>query len=233
MLNIVVTHEDPNNMKKRNEAIVKRAANERIKAELEDKILNQIASSDVDILEDDVLLVTLDESKAQCKQIEQQMRESEVTMAHIETIREQFKAVSIRVAKLFFVVVQIMNVDPMYQYSLRFYKTIYERALNNAGHIEKSKRNDRKLFFIKEFTRLLYENICRSLFEKDKLLLSILMCLKIMDELGELNHQEVRFMMTGGTRVDMKRPNPTGDQGWMTDKTWASILQLSDEYPCF
>jgi hypothetical protein len=31
---------------------------------LEDKILNQIASSEVDILEDDVLLVTLDESKA-------------------------------------------------------------------------------------------------------------------------------------------------------------------------
>lgn len=64
MLNIVVTHEDPNNMKKRNEAIVRRAANERTKAELEDKILNQIANSDTDILEDDVLLVTLDESKA-------------------------------------------------------------------------------------------------------------------------------------------------------------------------
>jgi len=40
MLNIVVTHEDPNNMKKRNEAIIRKAANERKKAELEDKILN-------------------------------------------------------------------------------------------------------------------------------------------------------------------------------------------------
>lgn len=40
------------------------AANNKKKAELEDKILNQIAQSDVDILEDDVLLITLDESKA-------------------------------------------------------------------------------------------------------------------------------------------------------------------------
>jgi len=64
MLNIVVTHEDPNNMKKRNEAIIKTAKNARTKAELEDKILNQIATSETDILEDDILLETLDESKA-------------------------------------------------------------------------------------------------------------------------------------------------------------------------
>ena len=63
MLNIVVTHEDPNNMKKRNEAIIRRAANEKKKGELEDKILNQIATSETDILEDDILLETL-ESKA-------------------------------------------------------------------------------------------------------------------------------------------------------------------------
>jgi dynein heavy chain len=40
MLNIVVTHEDPNNMKKRNEAIIRTATNARKKGELEDKILN-------------------------------------------------------------------------------------------------------------------------------------------------------------------------------------------------
>lgn len=64
MLNIVVTHEDPNNMKKRNDAIIKKADNMIKKAQLEDKILNQIATSEVDILEDDVLVETLDESKS-------------------------------------------------------------------------------------------------------------------------------------------------------------------------
>jgi hypothetical protein len=56
MLNIVVTHEDPNQMKKRNDAIIKKADNNAKKTELEDKILNQIATSEVDILEDDVLV---------------------------------------------------------------------------------------------------------------------------------------------------------------------------------
>lgn len=55
-----------------------------------------------------------------------------------------------------------------------------------------------------------------------------------MDETeGKLDQQEVRFLMTGGTRVEMKRPNPTGEEGWMTDKTWASILQISDEFEAF
>lgn len=233
MLNQVVTHEDPKNMEKRHHIIIQQAENTRIKAELEDKILNQIATVK-NLLEDDELIVTLDQSKAQKKQIEQQQKDSEITMNHIEGIREQFVPVAFRVSRLFFVLVQIMNVDPMYQYSLRSFRTIYSRALDNGDHIEKSKRNDRKNFFIKEFTRLLYENICRSLFEKDKLLFSFLICLKIMDETpGNLNQKEVRFLMTGGTSVDLKRPNPTGEGGWMTDKTWASILQISEEFPEF
>ncbi len=109
-------------------------------------------------------------------------------MANVETTREFFKAVAFRVARLFFVLVQVMNVDPMYQYSLKFFRMIYERALQNGVTIEKGKKNEKLKFYIKEFTRLLYENICRSLFEKDKLLFSMLICLKIMDEVpGQLD----------------------------------------------
>jgi len=61
----------------------------------------------------------------------------------------------------------------------------------------------------------------------------MLICLKIMEEQGELDQREVRFMMTGGTSVEMKRPNPTGEGGWMTDKIWSSILQASEEFECF
>lgn len=46
-----------------------------------------------------------------------------------------------------------------------------------------------------------------------------------------LDQSEVRFIMTGGTKLDMKRPNPTGEGGWMSNKIWASILQIEDEFP--
>jgi hypothetical protein len=39
-----------------------------------------------------------------------------------------------------------------------------------------------------------------------------------------LDPKEIRFLMTGGTKVDMPKPNPTGEEGWVSDKMWASIL---------
>lgn len=39
--------------------------------------------------------------------------------------------------------------------------------------------------------------------------------------------------MTGATSIDFDRPNPAGDNGWLTDKAWASILELSRVLPAF
>ena len=155
-------------------------------------------------------------------------------MKQIETIREIFVPVAVRVSRLFFVLADLMNVDPMYQYSLKFFCMIYERALDRAeGQVDKAERNKRKEFFIKKFTSLLYKNVCRSLFEKDKLLFSFLICMKIMEEQCVLDTIEARFLMTGATSIDMERPNPTGENGWLSDKSWASILQLGRELPSF
>ena len=156
-------------------------------------------------------------------------------METIKTLKETYDLVAFRVSRLFFVLIQLMMVDPMYQYSLPFYGGIYQRALDNAG--DKSTgvpKKERKNFFIKEFTKLLYEAICRSLFEKDKILFSMLMCFKIMAEVeGQFDPKEVRFLMTGGTKVEMARPNPSGEGGWLNDKIWASILQISEEFSAF
>jgi len=50
---------------------------------------------------------------------------------------------------------------------------------------------------------------------------------------GGLNLAELRFLMAGATQVDMTKPNPTGDSGWMTDKTWLTILEMSSKFESF
>jgi hypothetical protein len=59
--------------------------------------------------------------------------------------------VATRVSRLFFVLSDLMNVDPMYQYSLKFFTMIYERALDRAeGKVEPKERAKRRDFFIKK-----------------------------------------------------------------------------------
>lgn len=238
MLSIIVRIEEPVKYERRNQNIQTKADNQKKQAELQDKILNMVANSKDDILEDRDLKVTLDESKIQSVQIEQTLKEMENQNKAIEQIRDQFVPVATRVSRLFFVLTDLINVDPMYQYSLEFFRLIYEGAVRSVeGVFEKSQKNDRKAYFISEFTWRLYKNVCRSLFEKDKLLFSFLICLKIMDEVqketGGLDFPVVRFLMAGATKVELTKPNPTGESGWLTNKAWLAMLEMSEKFKQF
>lgn len=238
MLSIIVRIEEPQKYERRNACIQIKADNQKKQVELQDKILNLVANSQDDILEDRELKTTLDESKVQSVQIEQTLKDMENTMKQIEAIRDQFVPVATRVSRLFFVLTDLINIDPMYQYSLEFFRLIYEGAIKSVeGIIEKAQKNERKAYFISEFTFRLYKNVCRSLFEKDKLLFSWLICLKIMDEVqkdtGGLDFVGVRFLMAGATQVEMTKPNPTGDGGWLSDKAWLSFLEMSSSFKQF
>ena len=52
----------------------------------------------------------------------------------------------------------------------------------------------------------LYESICRSLLEKDKLIFSFLMTLKVMGSEGKVSSNEIRFTMVGGTYSEPNYP---------------------------
>lgn len=240
MLDIIVSIEEQQKHEKRISCIRTKAENQKRLVDLQDRILNQIANSSEDILEDRELKASLDESKVQTVQIEATLKDMEQVMKQIDLIREWFSPVALRVARLFFVLADLVNVDPMYQYSLEFYRLIYDGAIRSVeGVYEKNNQNKskRREYFINEFTRRLYNNVCRSLFEAHKLLFSFLLCLKIMDETmkeeGGLPIAEVRFFMAGATQVEMTKPNPTGENGWLLDKAWLAFLEMSSRFPVF
>lgn len=75
------------------------------------------------------------------------------------------------------------------------------------------------------FTALLYTNVCRSLFEKHKLLFSFLLSIKIMQGEERINGEELRFFLQGATSLDLVEPNPlAGGEEWLSDKTWGEII---------
>jgi dynein heavy chain len=87
-------------------------------------------------------------------------------MKGIERIRTENIPVGLRVSRLFFVLTDLTNVDPMYQYSLDFFKFIFGNTLKSAEEngVDKTKKEEKRKYWIDEFTRRLYSNVSRSLF---------------------------------------------------------------------
>jgi dynein heavy chain, axonemal len=69
-------------------------------------------------------------------------------------------------------------VDPMYQYSLEYFMKLFKRRLEITEKREKV--TERISLLIGDITESFYLNICRGLFEKDKLLYSFMIASKIL-----------------------------------------------------
>ena len=69
-------------------------------------------------------------------------------------------------------------------------------------------------FLNKEFLSSLYRNICRSLFEQDKPIFSMLLTFKLLEMKGELIAADLRFLLTGG--VSLGGEVPECPAFWMT-----------------
>jgi dynein heavy chain len=69
----------------------------------------------------------------------------------------------------------------------------------------------------------------RSLFEKDKLLFSLLLCVAIKAHISRsLDLAQFRFLLTGGISTAALPPNPSA---WLSDKSWAELCRLAESFP--
>jgi dynein heavy chain len=100
--------------------------------ELEEQILSMLASASGNILDDEELINALGKSKTTSTAINGRLVEAETTTLEINTIREGYRVVATRGSIIYFVVANLSLVDPMYQYSLQFYKALVVQRLERT-----------------------------------------------------------------------------------------------------
>ena len=204
MLVTVVAEEQPELAKTREKLILQFAENQKKLKKIQEQILSIVNSSSESILDDDEAINILSQSKNISNQIELEQESAKLTELKIEETRAKYKSFSDCMSRLFFCVTSLGNIDSMYQYSLDFFNCMYIRSIHET---EKSEDLAIRLKALqKSFTKLLYTNISRSLFEKDRLLFSFNLSLTFMEYRKELDSKEMRFLITEGAGLDEKIP---------------------------
>ncbi|KAK5669543.1 hypothetical protein QVD99_003934 [Batrachochytrium dendrobatidis] len=103
------------------------------------------------------------------------------------------------------------------------YRPIANHSASNKSSVVKRRLKNLESYF----TYSLYCNVCRSLFEKDKLLFSFLLCITILRKYNDLDEAEFAHFMTGGIGLGGQCiPNP--DPSIISEKGWTEIGRLSD-----
>ena len=225
LLGDVVVLERPDIELKKVNLMLSMAEDKKSLLQLEAKILQMLSESEGNILDDEVLINTLSESKLTATAIGERVAEAEITEAEINDTRSRYLPVATRGSIIYFVIADLAGIDPMYQYSLEYYSTLFGRCINEA---EKNANLTIRLENIISFATLtIFQNICRGLFERDKLLFSAFVCFQVLRNTGQIHDLEWNLFVRGPgafERADQP-PNPLPDK--ITMPLW-DILYVAE-----
>ncbi|KAL0050690.1 hypothetical protein WJX82_005287 [Trebouxia sp. C0006] len=223
LLGIVVQRERPELEEEKTKLTLQGAENARQLAEIEDKIIEVLSGAEGNILENETAITVITASKTLSNDINQKQQIAQRTEKKIDEARLGYKPVARHVAVLFFNISELANIEPMYQYSLVWFVNLFEDAIKKAAPSDVLASRISSL--VEYVTYSLYCNVCRSLFQKDKLLFSFMLCISIKANIDNtVDMEEFRFLLTGGISAGEVPPNPLP---WLGDKLWAEMNRLS------
>lgn len=168
------------------------------------------------------LIRTLEETKSKAIEIAQKLVLANQTSEEVEISRDAYRPVARCGAVLFFVLAQLSNVNPMYEYSLNAFLEVF------VGSLRKSKPDSsvpkRLLKIMDTLKYSVYNFVCTGLFEKHKLMFSFQMTLKLMELDNLINLMEVNFFLKGD--ISLELPAEKKPYTWLTDQGWKDFLML-------
>ncbi|XP_078510049.1 dynein axonemal heavy chain 17 isoform X2 [Lissotriton helveticus] len=181
--------------------------------ELEDSLLARLSAASGDFLGDTALVENLETTKRTATEIEEKVREAKITEVKINEARENYRPTAERASLLYFILNDLNKINPIYQFSLKAFSVVFERAIFRTAPADEVKQ--RVINLTDEITYSVFIYTTRGLFEKDKLIFSAQVVFQILIMKKEVQPAELDFLLRFPFKAGLVSPvDFLSNQGW-------------------
>lgn len=223
LLNVVVAHERQDLEESYAALVTDMSENAQLIVSLEDTLLKELSSSHGNILDNEELIQTLENTKSKAEEIKTKLEKATFTKEEIGEARAVYKPVAKRGSILYFAESGLSAIMSMYEISLDSFLGVFNTALGDAKKdVVLESRISNMVIAV---TRNIYDYTCTGIFERHKLMFSFQMTCMILDGDGALNRPELDFFLKGDVSLDLTaklKPAP-----WLSVQGWKDLLYLA------
>ncbi|KAL7670049.1 hypothetical protein ACOME3_004989 [Neoechinorhynchus agilis] len=185
LLGEIIHIEEPLVEQSRNKGLIYGQSLRRQLTESESEILNLITLSGDNILDDDTVVNSLKKAKEKANEANRGFLELAQSEKVFEQTRKRFRKVAMMGSMIYFALNTLQVLDPMYSWSLEYFLKIF-RNVTSKGKSTVELEHKLKML-IEELIRDVYKIIGWSLFEKDRQLLSFVLCVQLKRLMGDMD----------------------------------------------
>ncbi|XP_051482944.1 cytoplasmic dynein 2 heavy chain 1 isoform X1 [Apus apus] len=230
LLALTIQHEKPD-LEEQKTKLLQQEEDKKIQlAKLEESLLETLATSQGNILENKDLIESLNQTKASSALIQESLAESHRLQSSLDKERDAYLPLAESASKMYFVISDLSKINNMYRFSLAAFLRLFQRALqSNQGS---NNTEERIKSLIGSLKHAVYEYVCRCLFKADQLMFALHFVRGMYPELFQENEWETfTGVIIGDTirKSDSQRSVRDQIPSWIEqDRSWAvASLKIS------
>ncbi|XP_062977556.1 dynein axonemal heavy chain 17 [Elgaria multicarinata webbii] len=189
--------------------------------ELEDSLLARLSAASGNFLGDTALVENLETTKRTANEIEVKVKEAKITEVQINEARENYRAAAERSSLLYFILNDLNKINPIYQFSLKAFNVVFEKAIQRTPPADDVKH--RVINLTDEITYSVFMYTARGLFERDKLIFLAQVAFQVLLVKKEVNPVELDFLLRFPFKAGLTSP-----VDFLLGQGWGGIKVLSE-----
>ena len=143
---------------------------------LEKRLLQALNESRGNILDDDVVIETLETLKREAGEISRKMAETEGVMAEVESITSQYSTIARACSAVFSTLEQLYHLNHFYRFSLQYFVDIFNSVLHgNPNLASESNHTARANIILQDLFINTFHRTALSLLQQDRISLAMLL----------------------------------------------------------